>query len=612
MEKETVIDNRNEQPGGVPGGSIPAKALRWVKNTALRLAAPYRGPQSEERVDVLDGIRVLFVLLVGWYHIWQQSWLTPHIGEISLDFMVRSGYEWVDAMLLLSGFLLYLPYAGGKKLNVLQFYKKRAARIIPSYFLFILIMLFAVVFPQGGYQSVWEGVRDILAHVTFTHNLFEFSYTGSPINGVVWTLAVEMQFYLLFPLLCLCFKKKPLLTWLCMSAVAFGYRAIIRDLPDTTLYINQLPAFFDVYANGFLAASVYLKMKEKLKEESFGEKVFFTAVFVLCLFCAAMLMREQAAENGYDSIHLGQLDRRFLLSAVLSCLMAIGNGYQSCIMAPTEVLAQQHYNNIQKYLAPTGVRCALLTGSTGTKARREIHQGLEDGSIGLVVGTHALLEEPVQFKALGLAVVDEQHRFGVEQRSRLWAKGPGCPPHILVMTATPIPRTLAMTLYGDLDVSVLDEMPPGRKPVQTLLIGEGKRAAMYNFMRKEIAAGHQVFVVYPMIFESEKTDLQNLERGYEDIIGYYRQYHIKHRNILNRSNLDVYLELPDWSLVMVPAGGKVFLCHDTGFVTSRNTPDLRILKFTTNSKFKGDQKCQKNIFVGKMLTATVRTSSGKK
>ncbi len=204
--------------------------------------------------------------------------------------------------------------------------------------------------------------------------------------------------------------------------------------------------------------------------------------------------------------------------AVLSCLMAIGNGYQSCIMAPTEVLAQQHYNNIQKYLQPTGVKCALLTGSTPTKARREIHEGLQNGSIGLIVGTHALLEDPVQFKALGLAVVDEQHRFGVEQRSRLWAKGPGCAPHILVMTATPIPRTLAMTLYGDLDVSVLDEMPPGRKPVKTMLVGESKRSAMYNFMRKEIAAGRQVFVVYPMIFESEKTDMQNLEKGYEDIM----------------------------------------------------------------------------------------------
>ena len=205
--------------------------------------------------------------------------------------------------------------------------------------------------------------------------------------------------------------------------------------------------------------------------------------------------------------------------AVLSCLMAIGNGYQACIMAPTEVLAQQHYNNISKYLEPTSVRCALLTGSTGTKARREIHEGLQNGSIGLIVGTHALLEDPVEFKTLGLAVVDEQHRFGVEQRSRLWAKGPaGYAPHVLVMTATPIPRTLAMTLYGDLDVSVLDEMPPGRKPVQTMLVGEGKRNAMYNFMRKEIAAGRQVFVVYPMIYENEKADMQNLERGYEDIM----------------------------------------------------------------------------------------------
>lgn len=204
--------------------------------------------------------------------------------------------------------------------------------------------------------------------------------------------------------------------------------------------------------------------------------------------------------------------------AVLSCLMAVGNGYQACIMAPTEVLAQQHYANISKYLAPTSVQCALLTGSVSQKDRRPILAGLADGSIGLVVGTHALLEDPVVFKALGLAVIDEQHRFGVDQRSRLWAKGPGIPPHVLVMTATPIPRTLAMTLYGDLDVSVIDEMPPGRKPVTTMCVGQSKRAAMYNFMRKEIAAGRQVFVVYPMIFESEKIDLKNLEQGYEDIV----------------------------------------------------------------------------------------------
>ena len=205
--------------------------------------------------------------------------------------------------------------------------------------------------------------------------------------------------------------------------------------------------------------------------------------------------------------------------AVLTCLIAIGNGYQTCVMAPTEVLAQQHFANISRYLAPTGVRVVLLTGSTPAKARREIHAGLEDGSIGIIIGTHALIEDTVRFKALGLAVIDEQHRFGVDQRSRLWSKNEGgFPPHILVMTATPIPRTLAMTLYGDLDVSVIDEMPPGRKRVQTLQIGEEKRIAMYNFMKEQIAQGRQVFVVYPLIFESEKMDYHNLELGYEEIM----------------------------------------------------------------------------------------------
>ncbi|MBR6212678.1 MAG: ATP-dependent DNA helicase RecG [Bacteroidales bacterium] len=204
--------------------------------------------------------------------------------------------------------------------------------------------------------------------------------------------------------------------------------------------------------------------------------------------------------------------------AVLSCLIAYGNGFQSCIMAPTEVLSQQHYANVSRYLEGTGVRCALLTGSSTAKERREIHAGLEDGSIAVIIGTHALIEDDVRFRALGLAIIDEQHRFGVDQRSKLWAKGPGVPPHVLVMTATPIPRTLAMTLYGDLDVSVIDELPPGRKPVQTMLIGQGKRRALYKFMRDEIAKGRQIFVVYPLIFESEKMDLKNLEAGYEDIV----------------------------------------------------------------------------------------------
>ena len=234
--------------------------------------------------------------------------------------------------------------------------------------------------------------------------------------------------------------------------------------------------------------------------------------------------------------------------AVLTALIAIGNGFQACIMAPTEVLAQQHFKNIQKFLAPTGVKSALLTGSTKTSERREVHQGLEDGSIGIIVGTHALIEDNVIFRNLGLAIIDEQHRFGVEQRSKLWRKS-ACeaPPHVLVMTATPIPRTLAMTLYGDLDVSVIDEMPPGRKPVQTIHATEGKRPALYRFMRDQIALGRQVFVVYPLINETEKLDYQSLEAGAEDIFKHFPEseyktavVHGKQTNEVKKFNMDAF------------------------------------------------------------------------
>ena len=234
--------------------------------------------------------------------------------------------------------------------------------------------------------------------------------------------------------------------------------------------------------------------------------------------------------------------------AVLTALIAIGNGYQACIMAPTEVLAQQHFKNIQKFLAPTEVKSALLTGSSKTKERKEIHQGLEDGSIGIIVGTHALLEDVVVFRNLGLAIIDEQHRFGVEQRSRLWKKSSaGVPPHVLVMTATPIPRTLAMTLYGDLDVSVIDELPPGRKPVQTIHATEGKRPALYKFMKDQIALGRQIFVVYPLINETEKLDYQSLEAGAEEIMNKFpfpdyktAVVHGKQLNDVKQFNMDAF------------------------------------------------------------------------
>ena len=234
--------------------------------------------------------------------------------------------------------------------------------------------------------------------------------------------------------------------------------------------------------------------------------------------------------------------------AVLTALIAIGNGYQACIMAPTEVLAQQHFKNIQKFLAPTGVKSALLTGSSKTSERREVHAGLADGSIGIIVGTHALLEDVVVFQNLGLAIIDEQHRFGVEQRSKLWKKSTcGATPHVLVMTATPIPRTLAMTLYGDLDVSVIDELPPGRKPVQTIHATEGKRPQLYNFMKQEIAKGRQVFIVYPLINETEKLDYQSLEAGAEEIMNKFPfpEYktavvHGKQLNDVKKFNMDAF------------------------------------------------------------------------
>ncbi|RQO72432.1 ATP-dependent DNA helicase RecG [Pedobacter sp. KBW06] len=202
--------------------------------------------------------------------------------------------------------------------------------------------------------------------------------------------------------------------------------------------------------------------------------------------------------------------------ALMSMLLAIDNGYQACMMAPTEILARQHYESIASLLNGRLARVAILTGSTTKKQRTKLHEELEAGEIDILVGTHALIEDKVVFKNLALVVIDEQHRFGVEQRAKLWRKN-AVPPHILVMTATPIPRTLAMTLYGDLDVSVIDELPVGRKPIETRHLYEGQRLRMFGFMKEEIAKGRQVYVVYPLIKESEKLDLLHLEAGVEQM-----------------------------------------------------------------------------------------------
>ncbi len=205
------------------------------------------------------------------------------------------------------------------------------------------------------------------------------------------------------------------------------------------------------------------------------------------------------------------------LVALMTALLAIDNGYQACIMAPTEILAIQHFKTISRMLDGLPVQIELLTGSTRKPKRNKISAALLDGSLHLIVGTHALIEDTVQFRNLGLTIIDEQHRFGVAQRARLWAKSEQ-PPHVMVMTATPIPRTLAMTLYGDLEVSVIDELPPGRKPVQTIHYFDSKRLVMFGFLKKQIALGRQVYIVFPLIKESEKMDYKDLEDGYESIV----------------------------------------------------------------------------------------------
>lgn len=211
------------------------------------------------------------------------------------------------------------------------------------------------------------------------------------------------------------------------------------------------------------------------------------------------------------------------LVALLSMLLAKDNGYQACMLVPTEILAEQHYATLRRMLGNLPVRVELLTGSTKQKERVPVFEGLENGTVDILVGTHAVLEDNVQFRSLGLVVIDEQHRFGVVQRAKMWAKN-AIPPHILVMTATPIPRTLAMTLYGDLDVSVIDELPPGRKPITTSHIFRNNSDSMYSFIRRQLDEGRQAYVVYPLIKENEKLDLKNLEDGYNQLCNIFCDY----------------------------------------------------------------------------------------
>ena len=333
---------------------------------------------------------------------------------------------------------------------------------------------------------------------------------------------------------------------------------IRETLPEDILQENQLVSKKEAIANIHFPKN--LESLQKAKNRLKFEELFYTQIRLLqqnlyrkvtyqgFVFKSTLLLTEfyknhlefdltnaqkRVIKEIYKDMTCGKQMNRLLqgdvgsgktIVAFISMLMAIDNGFQVCLMAPTEILAEQHYQGLKKYADSLGLTIDILTGSTTSGGRKLIHDYLETGDLKILIGTHALLEEKVKFKNLGLAIIDEQHRFGVEQRSKLWHKSTGTFPHVLVMTATPIPRTLAMTLYGDLDVSIIDELPPGRKPIKTVHRYDSHRLKVFGFIREEIEKGRQVYIVYPLIEESEKLNLKNLMDGYESIARAFPEY----------------------------------------------------------------------------------------
>jgi len=290
----------------------------------------------------------------------------------------------------------------------------------------------------------------------------------------------------------------------------------------------------------------------------------------------------QDTARGYQMNRLlqGDVGSGKTMIALLSMLIAADNGYQSCMMAPTEILAQQHYAGLSELLKDMPIEVALLTGSTKTAERRRILQGLLDDTIHFVVGTHAIIEEVVQFKNLGLAVIDEQHRFGVAQRAQLWKKA-SIPPHVLVMTATPIPRTLAMTAFGDLDYSVMDELPPGRQPVKTVHRFETARANVMDFVKSEIQKGRQAYFVYPLIEESEKLSFEDLMQGYDQVKSYFPEptykismVHGRQKNIEKETNMQRFV-----------SGDTQILVGTTVIEVGVNVPNASVMVIESSEKF---------------------------
>ena len=290
-------------------------------------------------------------------------------------------------------------------------------------------------------------------------------------------------------------------------------RLKFEDLLPHQLYLQQIRATRHARLNGF----VFNKVGDYFNR-FYSEKLPFPLTGA-----QKRVVKEirNDTTSGYQMNRLLQrCQKRKTVVALATMLLAVDNGYQAAIMAPTEILARQHYASISRMIEGIGVRVAILTGSSNSRERREALEGAASGEVDILIGTHALIEDGVQFRELGFAIIDEQHRFGVEQRARLWNKSE-MKPHILVMTATPIPRTLSMTLYGDLDVSIIDELPPGRKPIVTTHRTNAHKLRVIGFMREQIAQKRQVYVVYPLISESEAMDYQNLTEGHEELSRYF-------------------------------------------------------------------------------------------
>lgn len=291
----------------------------------LSLNAP-----SDRHVDVADGLRVLFIFIIGWYHIWQQSWLSPNItiGSFRLDIypLVRTGYMWVDGMLLLSGFLTFLPYARAMYdrtplPDAMSFYRRRAARILPAYWFCLAVVLFCDALPGGAYTSFPALMQDLLSHLTFTHTFFYASYYGTHLNVVLWTLAVEVQFYLIFPLLARAFVKRPAVTWLAMVAAAFLFRCWAAwGAPSNMLWFNQLPAFLDIYALGFLGAWIYVGMTRSIKPSP-ALQLLMTVLCVLICWALWQLVLRQHYISGYEELRDMQMRNRFALGALITMLI---------------------------------------------------------------------------------------------------------------------------------------------------------------------------------------------------------------------------------------------------------------------------------------------------